>query len=46
MQRSYGPMRLMLEDGKVQQVDVEMQDVELPGAASHLVQHREVCGDV
>ena len=46
MQRRHGAMCLMLEERKVQQVDVEMQDVELPRAAAHLVQHREVRGHV
>ena len=46
MQRRDRAMRLMLEDGKVQQVDVEMQDVELPRPAAHLVQHREMRGHV
>ena len=46
VQRRHGLVGLVLEDREMQQVDVEMQDVELPRTASHFVEHRQVRGDV
>ena len=46
MQRRHRARRNPLEQREMQQVDVEMQHVELVRALAHLVQHREVRGDV
>ena len=46
MQRGHGPRGKRLEERKVDEVDVEVQHVEVVGAAPHLVQHRQMRGDV
>ena len=42
MQRGDGLRRDLLEEGKMDQVDVEVQDVELGAPLAQLVQHREM----
>src|SRR5688572_22780283 len=46
MQGSNGTFGAVLEEWKVQQVDVKMQHVELVGAPPYIMEHRQMCGEV
>ncbi len=46
MQRRQRPVGDVLEKGKVNEVDVEMEDIELVGTLADLVQQREMCRNV
>jgi hypothetical protein len=46
MQRGEGAFGDVLEQREMHQIDMEMQQVELVGAAAHVVQHRQVRGQI
>jgi hypothetical protein len=46
MQRCQGPRSHVAEYRKMEMVDVEVQDVELRGARTHLVEHQHVIRNI
>ena len=46
MQRGHRAVRETLEQREMNEIDVEVEDVEFVGALAHLMQHREMRGDV
>ena len=46
VQRGHGPLRQLLEDREVDEIDVEVEDVELVRPAVKLVQHGEMGGEI